>query len=651
MLKRIFKARFNRFLVVGGIATAVHLAIGLLLTGKALFPPFEANLIAFMCSLCISYLGQARYTFDSEISSPRQFKRFTFAAITTMLVGQAIVWVVITLGRPYTAALVLIVLVNLILSYLLQAKFVFKAEPKVAEVPTQSLSPFFNTVYLLLAGIVTVAIFKNIGQENLWLDEIFSYYFSGQQTGLSTAWARMVGDVHPPLFYLILHAIGQLPLAFETSARGLSFISALATLFLLFRASRPWLNLSSRTFTVGFAAVSGTWLHYAMEARSYALSQLIAMSLVLVVLRILGQHKSQKPISLNHWLLLILLSIIGGFAHYYLFIFAGAGFALLVLQANSWRHSARAVMAGLTVLAIIVPYILWHKEQMLVAEADTWFASNARFFLNATIDGLKSTLGSAAGALITVALGVTFVLTRKTATDDEPLFSPILISIALFWLLVPLLAIIVSLAFKPIYAPRLYAISLPLFWLALGFVFQRITEAHTKTRTEAYIGVTVSLLLLASAIHAVWQTTQRNREQWRGSAEYVASLPSCNAAAIPVLDFEVAYTADDSATIFYGHYLPEPRKLMPVSRDWEKQHAFPPQLLALWEKRAATEDACPILLWSVHHANRSDLETFVRQGHLAILPTLNEFEKELVIRAFPAHQNTGAYLVMIADKK
>lgn len=102
--------QISRFGVVGLTATAVHVVVGLGLHAGLGMAPLWANLLAFGCAVCVSFLGQTRLTFPDATAGGGAFLRFTTVAVTGLVLNQAIVWLVTSaLGGPYWLALTIIV--------------------------------------------------------------------------------------------------------------------------------------------------------------------------------------------------------------------------------------------------------------------------------------------------------------------------------------------------------------------------------------------------------------------------------------------------------------------------------------------------------------------------------------------------------------
>jgi putative flippase GtrA len=102
--------QLSRFGVVGIIATAVHVTVGLGLHNGLGMRPLWANLIAFCCALMVSFLGQTRLTFPDATADGGAFVRFTTVAVTGLSLNQIIVWLVTSLfAGPYWLALIIII--------------------------------------------------------------------------------------------------------------------------------------------------------------------------------------------------------------------------------------------------------------------------------------------------------------------------------------------------------------------------------------------------------------------------------------------------------------------------------------------------------------------------------------------------------------
>ncbi len=126
-----------------------------------------------------------------------------------------------------------------------------------------------------LALRVYLALFK----EELWYDEVFSVLVA--RLPLPQLLAATAGDVHPPLYYLLLKAWlwfwAALPL--EAAARSLSLYLSLITL-ILFGVALQRLGLSLKQMAVAgiLAVYFPSLIYFAAEARMYALLEFEVMA-------------------------------------------------------------------------------------------------------------------------------------------------------------------------------------------------------------------------------------------------------------------------------------------------------------------------------------------------------------------------------------
>ena len=121
-----------RFAVVGGAATATHLAVGLLLAEGLGMAPFWANFLAFSAAVFVSYFGNLVWTFEMAEAGVGRLPRFVVVALCGLAANQAIVFATVNMaGWSYRVALAIVLLVVPVLTYLVNRQWVFRAPPVV----------------------------------------------------------------------------------------------------------------------------------------------------------------------------------------------------------------------------------------------------------------------------------------------------------------------------------------------------------------------------------------------------------------------------------------------------------------------------------------------------------------------------------------
>ena len=106
------------FAVVGLAATAVHALMSLAARNVLEASAVQATLVGYLCSVGVSYLGNARFTFGRPALHGAQFARFLVVSLLGFAANLAITWGLANrLGWPFPATLAVIVVVIPALSF------------------------------------------------------------------------------------------------------------------------------------------------------------------------------------------------------------------------------------------------------------------------------------------------------------------------------------------------------------------------------------------------------------------------------------------------------------------------------------------------------------------------------------------------------
>ncbi len=98
------------FGLMGGLSTVVHVLTGLLAHYQAGLSPFNANIVAYCAGFLVSYFGHRHFTFRSPGRISRSMPRFLVIALAGLVMSQAIVYLVVTMGGlAYWFALAVVV--------------------------------------------------------------------------------------------------------------------------------------------------------------------------------------------------------------------------------------------------------------------------------------------------------------------------------------------------------------------------------------------------------------------------------------------------------------------------------------------------------------------------------------------------------------
>lgn len=121
--------------------------------------------------------------------------------------------------------------------------------------------------------LATYLRFYHLAGQSLWSDEGNSVALA--QARLGEIAGRTALDIHPPLYYWLLHAWMQLFGESEIAVRSLSVVASVLLVAVVYRIGTRLFNTRVGLLTAFIAAVSPLQIYYAQETRMYALLALL----------------------------------------------------------------------------------------------------------------------------------------------------------------------------------------------------------------------------------------------------------------------------------------------------------------------------------------------------------------------------------------
>ena len=218
---------------------------------------------------------------------------------------------------------------------------------------------------LALGAVVLLALalrLLRLGYQPLWWDEGWSVYFATTALG---SMARLTAvDIHPPLYYALLHLWVALFGASPIAVRLLSVLAGTATVPLLYLAGRRLTGIRAGLLAAFLLALSPFAVYYSQEVRMYGLVTLLSLVAFTLALKMEDSGWSVVP-----WLGYVLAGAAALYTQYY------AAFLLLALNLAliaRWlprRRPFRAWLPWLTAQAAVallfLPWLLYAGNKLL----------------------------------------------------------------------------------------------------------------------------------------------------------------------------------------------------------------------------------------------------------------------------------------------
>lgn len=403
-------------------------------------------------------------------------------------------------------------------------------------------------VLVLLLGFGLRA--ANLGDKNVWWDEAWTIVAARQ--GLSDLTLQIASDVHPPLYFWLLHGWMTLVGDSEFAARFLSLIWGILTVALTYPLAKRFTSRHTALLAALLTALSRFHIWWSQEARMYTLATLAVILSLYLFSKVLRKNKRRS------WLLYTLATALVPYSFYaaVVVMVAQNGFVLLTLRRRlqADRHFLHKWIASqVTVVVAFAPWAFLATRNMRTWSSSTYFAPGlfAQLYLTLLSTGISTNIERwlIPTVVVTLAAIVGFVaLWRERGWRRAMLLTLPLV-------LLPVLVYLLSLNRGLFYSPRIEARYLVLFApVFYTLVAYGVTFAARQLR---YIGwLSLALLLALNG----WLLNDYHAARYMRDDYHTAMLTL------------KAYAASDDAVLlvsgsrypvflyYYEQYLPENRR-------------------------------------------------------------------------------------------
>ncbi len=371
-----------------------------------------------------------------------------------------------------------------------------------------------------------------LGRESIWLDEATSLIIARMNLRSVIEWAA--ADVHPPLYYALLHF--WLPLGdSESVVRALSVFLGTITLGVQYALARDWFGARVALLATLLLALSPLHVWYSQEVRMYVMVTLLCLLACHLLLQALdctnaGSGKLAWQ-ARKYWLGYIVTATLALYTHYFALwslLFANL-YAISCLWRRAWMHWRRWLVAQVIVALLFLPWvpILYHQvttggggwvERSLgrptwYALVDTWL--NFSIGLDGSLyPPLLRRLAYGVFALCLLIAVWRSVAPKTAQQDDRARHTRHALTFLLINCPLPLLAVWLASQLKPMYSVRYLVVFLPYYCMLVA-----VGLAGAPWRGTRWLGIIILSITAMIGIGANYQALQN--PDWRGVSALV----------------------------------------------------------------------------------------------------------------------------------
>lgn len=356
-------------------------------------------------------------------------------------------------------------------------------------------APIFLVVVVAIGSILR---FWNITKSSIWHDEGYTMMLAPNGV-LEILW-RTGRDVHPPLYYIVLHYWMVLFGSSEVAARSLSAILMIACIPLAYLLVKRLYSESAARLAALFVAIGPFLVRYSQEARMYALVAFLLLLSTYFFVRALEKGSKKR------WYVFYAVALAAAlYAHYYAVFMIVVHWAYVLFRSNRARREGlfdiKWWLANIGAAALFLPWVPTAMAQLKRVQASFWIPpSNAETLPNTlmqfTVYNNLSELGSA--MKLVIALGF-LALTAGLMVYAKKQRSATFLLTA-YALAGPVLVVAVSILLsRPIYVDRYFVFAaVGLYALLAAILIHGWPFAKQKTLAAISIAALTVLFMIGN---------------------------------------------------------------------------------------------------------------------------------------------------------
>jgi mannosyltransferase len=366
---------------------------------------------------------------------------------------------------------------------------------------------------LLIFAISFFLRLHDLTRESLWLDEGYSVSLS--HSGLLDIINGTAADVHPPLYYFLLHFWMKLFGDSETAVRMPSVLIGVLSVGMIYLVAKRLFDYQVGLLAALLLAISSFHVQYSQEARMYGLLTLLTLSSMYCLIELI---ENRSKISLISYVLFAALALYTQI--YGMFVLGTQNLYVLSLFLFNRDRIKLKFWHWITIqVAIVVLYVPWIPyliKQVTHVQQGFWIPSVNIWTLFGTLVGYAGSMRLFELFLIVGLFGL--IWHRKTiAQAFRNIASPEIYRFYFLalWGTVPMLVpFVVS-----HYAPSIFSPKYTIPALAAWYILAAAAIMAIPWRNAKFIIVLLILFLCSQSLRQYYAVT--TKEQWREATRHI----------------------------------------------------------------------------------------------------------------------------------
>lgn len=372
-----------------------------------------------------------------------------------------------------------------------------------------------------------------VTKADIWHDE--GYTAAIIQQPINDIIAITTTDVHPPLYYLLMH-IWQLIFGNLAAAlRGFSVVCGVATIALLFFLLQKLFSKRIAIFGGVLAALGPFLVRYSDEARMYALAALLAVAATYTF--VMAVERENKK---SWWLLYGMLVAAGIYTQYFLALLLPAHFVYLWLKLGGTRAAIVQIFknkdvwlaAGFCAL-LFLPWLPIMISQTSRVSGNFWIPEVTKFSIPTTLsmfltydERMTRYFGL---LLLPLMFGLSFVLAKKFRQYQAAIW------LLTVWAFAPMIIVYLLSHGRPVYLDRYFTYSAPAFYSLLAISAGLMFSGKKWWKIGASVVVTLFIG------HYMWQIGSKNIAEalWNNTNTAMSHISSNSKDSDTIISSEI----------------------------------------------------------------------------------------------------------------